>query len=229
VSKVDKIKSLLEACSTEEQFAVLNYLKSRLPGHPLEAEWGVDSDVILSAISRSSDLTKRGMRGIIAEAVFADKILLPLVEAGWKAAEILDDRPYDFLIQNGKTEVRIQVKLQRTEKGIPKIASRRLYTGDEMYIVEVQKTRTGKDATTQEDTRPYRFGEFDILAVSIHPSTKDWTKFLFSVSNWLLPRAENNKLIQIMQPVPKQPNDCWTDNLATCIGWLAKKKKKRIL
>ena len=28
-------------------------------------------------------------------------------------------------------------------------------------------------------TRPYRFGEFDILAVSMHPSTNDWNRFMY--------------------------------------------------
>lgn len=40
-----------------------------------------------------------------------------------------------------------------------------------MYVVETPRTRGGKDLTSGEDTRPYRYGEFDILAVSMHPST----------------------------------------------------------
>lgn len=165
------------------------------------------------------------MRGIIAEAVFSEKILGPLVSKGWNADEILDDRPYDFLIKNGKAEVRIQVKLQRMEKGVPKV---RKYGDTEMYVVEVQKTRTGKNSSTKEDTRPYRFGEFDIIAVSMHPSTKDWTKFYFTVGDWLLPRAHDEKLMEIMQPVAKAPNEVWTNSLEACIDWLLKGEKKKI-
>jgi len=228
VSKVDQIKVLLEECSPDEQKAFLNYLKARFP-HPLEKEWGVSSDIILSAIARSPDLTRKGVRGIIAEAIFAERIVAPLVTVGWGVVHFVGDQPYDFLISNGGVNIRIQVKLQRLEKGIPKIASKRRYPGEkDFYIVEVQKTRTGKDATTQEDTRPYRFGEFDILAVSMHPSTKDWSKFLFTVGDWLLPRVENDALIEIMQPVPQEPNDVWTDSLHVAIKWLTAKDKKRI-
>ena len=184
--------------------------------------------------SRRSNFTRtavrRGVRGIIAEAIFAEKIVAPLATMGWGVVHFVGDQPYDFLISNAGVNLRIQVKLQRLEKGIPKIASKRRYPGDEeFFIVEVQKTRTGKDAATQEDTRPYRFGELDILAVSMHPSTKDWNKFLFTVGDWLLPRLENEALIEIMQPVPKEPNDVWTDKLDIAVGWVAAKEKKRIL
>ena len=59
-------------------------------------------------------------------------------------------------------------------------AANRHYPQD-MYVVEVQKTRGGFDPQTNEDTRPYRFGEFDILAVITHPSTHDWNRFLFTL------------------------------------------------
>ncbi len=227
---VDKIKALIDDCTPEDQIILLDYLKARFPQHPLEKEWGVISDVILSAITRSSDLTKRGVRGIIAEAIFAEKTLAPLIESGWEAIQFLNDRPYDFLIRRDSREVRIQVKLQRMEKGVPKIASKRRYPSEtDLYVVEVQKTRGGKNKVTNENTRPYRFGEFDILAVNMHPSTKDWTKFQFAVGDWLLPRDEDPALIEIMQPVSPSPTDTWTDQLETCIEWLVKGEQKRIL
>src|SRR5690242_13775508 len=111
------LKRLVDDCTTEEQAALLAYLRSRLPQHPLEKEWGVGAEVILSAISRSSDLTKRGVRGIIAEAIFERHVLAALKE--WVAVRFLDDRPYDFLIGSGAKEVRIQVKLQRMKKQQP--------------------------------------------------------------------------------------------------------------
>lgn len=224
-----KIKELLTDCSEKEQKTLLEFLKKRFP-HPLEKEWGVSADIILSSIARSSDLTKRGARGIIAEAIFAEKILAPLVKAGWEGVQFMDNRPYDFLIRKGGVEIRIQVKLQRLEKGVPKIASKKRYPNEkDLFIVEVQKTRGGIDPATNEDTRPYRFGEFDILAVSLHPSTKKWDRFLFTVGDWLLPRVENEVLVEIMQPVPQEPNDVWTDKLETAIEWVARKEKKRIL
>jgi len=225
------LKRLLDECSIEEQTALLDYLRSRLPQHPLEKEWGVGAEVILSAISRSSDLTKRGVRGIIAEAIFERQILAGL--KGWEAVSFNDDRPYDFLIRSNATspkEARIQVKLQRMRTQRPMLASEaNRHYPSEMYVVEVQKTRGGLDLQTNEDTRPYRFGEFDILAVNMHPSTKDWNKFLFTLSHWLLPRSPATGLIEIFQPIPRLPNNVWTDSLKTCLEWLERGENKRIL
>ena len=87
-------------------------------------------------------------------------------------------------------------------------------------------SRETNQSNRHEDTRPYRFGEFDILAVSMHPSSKNWSRFLFAVGDSLLSRPENEKLIKIMQPVPKAPNERWTDQLLTCIEWLYKHDTK---
>lgn len=227
---VDELKHILGQCTAEEQAALLDYLKTRVPQHDLENEWGVGAEVILSAISRSSDLTKRGVRGIIAEAVFERNVLAGL--HGWEAVRFIEDRPYDFLLRRGGGEVRearIQVKLQRMLKQQPMLAAqaKRHYSKDH-FVVEVQKTRGGFDPQTNEDTRPYRFGEFDILAVNMHPSTRDWNKFLYTLSDWLLPRHPNTGLIEIFQPVPSAPSREWTGSLVTCLEWLIKGEKKRI-
>jgi hypothetical protein len=100
---------------------------------------------------------------------------------------------------------------------------------NDMDVVVVQKTRGGIDLQTNENTRPYRFGEFDVLAVNLHPSTRDWNRFLFTLSNWLIPRSENKALIEIFQPVSRAPNAVWTDKLETCFQWLATGEQKRIL
>jgi hypothetical protein len=115
------------------------------------------------------------------------------------------------------------------EKGIPLVASNslRCYPKD-YFIVEVQKTRSGEDG--EGKTRPYRFGEFDILAVSMHPSTGDWSKFMYTVGDWLLPRTEagEEKQIKVLQPVSGVPNDVWTDDLSVCIGWFIGKEKRTV-
>ena len=69
------------------------------------------------------------------------------------------------------------------------------------------------------DTRPYRYDEFDILAVNMHPSTNKWDKFLYTVVNWLLPAKNNHGLLLKFQPVPKGPTDTWTDNFEECVDW----------
>lgn len=226
---LDNLKRLIDECSNEQRAIILEYLKGRFPQHPLEQEWGVGADIILSAISRSSDLTKRGVRGIIAEAIFEKHVLTGL--RGWEASAFTGNPTYDFLIspkaRKGQ-QVRIQVKLQRMERQRPMLAPKRRFPGEDMYLVEVQKTRGGIDLQTNEQTRPYRFGDFDILAVNMHPSTRDWNRFLFTPANWLLPRAENAALINIFQPVPLIATNCWTDRLEQCLQWFASREQKRI-
>src|SRR5271155_2557590 len=95
---LDELKHILDQCTDNDRAALLDYLKTRLPQHPLEQEWGVGAEVILSAIARSSDLAKRGVRGIIAEAVFERNVLPGLKR--WSAVRFVEDRPYDFLLHS---------------------------------------------------------------------------------------------------------------------------------
>jgi hypothetical protein len=227
---IEAAKELINRCTNEERIILLDFLMDRLPRHSLEREWGVDAEIILSAISRSSDLTKRGVRGIIAEAIFERNVLGRL--NGWQVMSFVDDRPYDFLIRSETAEaqeVRIQVKLQRMRQQLPMLASQaNQHYPDDMYVVEVQKTRGGIDLLTNEETRPYRFGEFDILAVNMHPSTRDWNRFLYTISEWLIPRNPNAALIEIFQPVSMLSSQYWTDDLEICLGWLSSGQKNRV-
>jgi hypothetical protein len=109
----------------------------------------------------------------------------------------------------------------------------------------VQKTRTGEKKskktvpgtettiTTTEsvtiDTRPYNFGDFDILAVNMHPSTGEWKNFRYTVASWLLPKPQNTHLIETLQPVAAIPNDAWTDDLGACLSWYENAKQFRVL
>src|SRR6202012_2597586 len=122
--------------------------------------------------------------------------------------------------------------LQRLDKGAPKLFYENYY-GEEFYVVEVQKTRSGEKTTeeavagtgekiertqkTTVQTRPYRFSDFDILAVNMHPSTRDWTNFRYTLARWLLPRDQDHALIDIMQPVAKNPTAAWTNDLQECL------------
>ena len=92
------------------------------------------------------------------------------------------------------------MKLQRLEKSRPKLYYPRHYTEGSLYVVEVQKARSGEKTikqplrgtdeslevkgTVTEQTRPYRFGDFDILAVNMHPSFGDWKSFRYTVASW---------------------------------------------
>lgn len=241
---IDAIKKLISECSVEEQKALKQYLRSLLP-HPLESEWGIDAETILSAIRRSSDLTKRGVRGIIAEAVFENAVIPSIKTSGWEPVAIVGNPSYDMHLQRGDSAARIQIKLQRLEKGLPKVYYPKYYEAESLYVVEVQKTRSGKkttnqhlpgaDATTRTtdpvtvQTRPYRFGDFDILAVNMHPSSGDWKNFRYTVASWLLPRMQDKSLIEVFQPVASVPNEVWTDNLAVCLNWFAVGEKRSVL
>ena len=241
---VEAIERLLAACSMDEQKAIRQYLSMVAP-HPLEREWGIGGDMILTAIQRSSDLTRRGVRGIIAEAVFEHSVLPSLVDSDWKSGTIIGNLSYDAYLERDGKQARIQIKLQRLEKGVPKLYFPKHYQEGSLYVVEVQKTRSGEKTTKQSlqvvdavlevndtitvQTRPYRFGDFDILAVNMHPSCGDWSSFRYTVASWLLPRSGDQAAIEIFQPVASKPNDVWTDDLATCLRWFESGKQRSVL
>lgn len=216
----DRILQLLEDCNEEELREILQRIRQTVPIHPIEAKLNTQAEVILEAIDRASDLTLRGIRGIIAEASFLVNVINKL--EGWRNIPLTGDYSYDFLIEDAIGQVKIQVKMQRKEKGVPKLTK----TGK--YVVETQRTRGGRDAATGEATRPYRFGEFDILAVSMHPSTNDWSRFMFTVGNWLRPRPGTPTLLEVLQPVPASPNSDWTEDLLMSVEWLRSGQIKTI-
>lgn len=183
----------------------------------MEATLNTKAEVILEALSRASDLTLRGVRGIIAEAVFAVEIAKKL--DGWTATTPPGNPSYDVALDDGKGQVRIQVKMQRKLKQQPLVKNG-------MFIVETQKTRSGEKAG--KATRPYGFGDFDILAVCMEPSTRSWTDFRYTLCRWLLPRPDDSTLLRVLQPVSPTPNGDWTDDLRTCLGWLRSRIRKQI-
>ncbi len=204
MTRVEEIKKLLGQCTLDERLEIFAYLRTDFSIHEIEKELNTTAEVILGAIARSNDLIKRGLRGVIAEAAFETYVLNDL--RGWEKISFLGDEPYDYLIKDRNGEVRIQVKVQRQKQHEPMTANQAYrWLPTEAYVVETQRTRGGKNTSTGEDTRPYRFGEFDILAVSMYPSTKTWDSFMYTVANWLIPRPENRKLMLKFQPVPSLP------------------------
>jgi hypothetical protein len=158
------------------------------------------------------------MRGVIAEAAFGVEVVERL--QGWQDTTPEGDLAYDFRLEDIQGPVRVQVKLQRSRGGLPmraRAANRTFST--EMWVVETQKTRAGRDRRTLGSTRPYRFGEFDILAVSMQPSTNRWDSFLYTVANWLIPRPGDPSEILKFQPVAVTPNEDWTDSFETVVTW----------
>ncbi len=218
-----ELQKSISLLSIEEQRAVFSpFLKNHLV-HELESQWNISADFVLEAIARSQDITKRGVRGIIAELCFKNFVLQPLVEMGWENQVLVGDLPYDALLVKHTKYVKIQVKNQRLSKGKPLKAqeqSARKFSGfQDWWIAECQKTRTGTSVDGLA-TRPYRFDEFDVLAVCLHPSTNDWKRFMFTPSKNLFKRKDDANLIEIMQPVPPVTQGHWTDSLEECISWL---------
>lgn len=227
-----KINELLRQCSRDERREIARLLRQEFPIHELERKLNISAEVILEAIDRSSDLTLRGVRGVIAEAAFKEYIVIPLIEKGWKDLPINGNPSFDFQLETPSgLKTKIQVKMQRKKDQLPMraIAANKKLFGEatEMWVVETQKTRGGKDSEGKA-TRPYRFGEFDIIAVSLHPSSNDWGQFRYTVAKWLIPDPKDGELIFKFQPVAVAANDNWTDSLETCVEWLESGRSKTI-
>jgi len=226
-TNLDEIRRLLDECTEEERLAIFNDLRNQFKIHPIEEELNVRAEIILEAIHRASDVSIRGVRGLISEASFEYYVVANLV--GWRAETILGDTPYDFLLSDSAGSVSIQVKMQRLERHQPKLAKKIWQQeGKTVYVVETQKTRSGANEAG-ESTRPYRFGEFDVIAVSMHPSSRDWSLFFYTVGRWLLPSGNDGALIGTFQPVPSEPDEnTWTTDFTKAVQWFRDGEQKRI-
>lgn len=225
--RVEEIVRVLDSLPEQDQRAVLAHLRRRYPVHPLELQWGVPAEVILEAIARSPDLSQRGVRGLIAEAYLETHVLPGL--QNWQDITQPGNHAFDFELRGpGAATARIQVKSQRKKNGRPMMANEGYrYLSSEMFVVETQRTRGGRDSSGA-DTRPYRFGDFDILAVNMEPSTGRWTDFRYTLERWLLPRDDDPGLILKFQPVARDVNSDWTDDLGICLDWFMGGEQKRI-
>jgi hypothetical protein len=163
---------------------------------------------------------------VIAEAGFVIEGVERL--EGWRNVTPPGDLPYDFLLDDGQGAVRIQVKLQRSLAHRPMWAREayRFLPGD-MYVVETQRTRRGSDKRTGGSTRPYRFGEFDLLAAAMYPSTREWNMFMYTVADWLLPGRTSPSEMLKFQPVATLPNDDWTSDFIRLWGGYGQTCRKR--
>lgn len=228
VDPITQVRQILAACTDRQREDIIRLLRTEYRTHRIEQEWNTSAEIVLEAIARSGPLTQRMFKGILAEAAFKVEILDRL--DGWREVTPPGTHAYDFAVQAGEATVTIQTKLQRKQAGKPfmyRIPGRR-GPASAFFVVETQKSRKGIDRTSGESTRPYRFDEFDILAVSMEPATGDWSQFRFTVGKWLIPRADEPNLIAIYQPVSLEPNEDWTDSLATAIRWLQSGERKTI-
>lgn len=206
---IDEIRRLLDQCTPDQKLLIFNEMRETIALHPFEKRMNARAEIILEALDRAGDLTIRGIRGIIGEATFA--IVIAALLDGWEVVTPIGDLPYDCALQDNAGIIKVQVKMQRRVKGEAWIRN-----GE--AVVEVQRTRTGTKQGAA--TRPYRFGEFDLLAVCMEPSHHRWDSFLYIPEKWLLPRHEDPKLIQIMQPVSLEPDVIWTNDFNQAVNRL---------
>jgi excisionase family DNA binding protein len=216
-AQVDRFLARFENLRAEMKLEVLHRLRQIYPIHPLEEKVGASAEIILEAIHRAGPLTLRGIRGVMAESAFRVNVVEKL--GGWLSIPVPGDPPYDFLLDDGNGPTKVQVKLQRSKQGRPMMANEGYRAlSPEMFVVETQRTRKGTNKDG-EDTRPYRFGEFDILAVCVQPSTGSWDDFVYAPARWLISRPNFPTLLLKYQPVAARPNDDWSADLPTCLAW----------
>ncbi|MFN0317306.1 MAG: hypothetical protein ACKVQA_19970 [Burkholderiales bacterium] len=212
------IRELIAQCTPEEQAALFRELRARHLIHEFEKVIGAPAEMILEAVHRAPELTRRMLRGVIADAAFRQFVILPLAAEGWRDVTPAGNFAFDYKVGDEVGTVTVQVKLQRSERGAPVIRlGERFGFGGSVHIVETQKTRTGTDGNDKQ-TRPYRYGEFDILAVSMQPSTGKWDRYMYTLGHWLLP-GRNSGDIATLQPVAMSPDVFWTDDFRTAVRW----------
>ena len=212
---IEEIRTLLAKCSDEERRQIFQELRATIPIHAFEARMNAKAEVILEALDRAGALTLRGIRGIIGEATFLREVVPSLLD--WQDVTPPGDLPYDAALQDVTSIVKVQVKMQRRVAGTA-------WVRNGSAVVEVQRTRGGK--RDGQDTRPYRFGEFDILAVCMEPSHGRWNSFHYIPERWLNPRSSNATLIDIMQPVAMKPDAIWTNDFNETVRRLRSGKRR---
>lgn len=224
--RVEDVKALLAQCTPEERLQVFRFLRQEFNIHPLEEKLRTKAEVILEAFGRAGDLTLRGIRGIIAEAAFAVDVVTAL--KGWKDVTVSGQHAYDCVLEDNVGQVRVQVKMQRLREHRPMTAKEGYrFLPEDMFVVETQRTRGGTD-TKGEKTRPYRFGEFDILAVALQPSTGNWSDFTYTVADWLIPDPKQKACMLKFQPVSAAENGDWTRDFLRGVQWFRSGEIKQI-
>jgi hypothetical protein len=212
------VRELLARCTPEERATVFRELRASHTIHPYEAAVGAPAEMILEAVHRAPELTRRMLRGVIADAAFRTFVVAALEGHGWKDVTPEGNFAYDYTVDDGLGPITIQVKLQRSERGAPVVKDGKRYGFDgEVFMTETQKTRTGTDGAANQ-TRPYRYGEFDVLAVSMQPSTGTWDSYMYTLGRWLLPGKSAGEMATL-QPVAKAAGEFWTPDFKIAAQW----------
>lgn len=212
------IRELIAQCSPEERAALFRELRAAHQIHEFEAVIGAPAEMILEAVHRAPELTRRMLRGVIADAAFRTFTVPAVAPHGWRDVTPPGNFAFDYKLDDGAGPVKVQVKLQRSERGSPVVKNGARYGfGPEVFMTETQKTRAGTDGE-ENQTSLYRYGEFDILAVSMQPSTGKWDRYMYTLGRWLLPGKQEGEMATL-QPVTMEPGEFWTDDFRTAARW----------
>ena len=110
-----RIDDILAGCSESERRELFKALLATEQVHELEAMLKAPAAVILEAIHRAPELTRRMLRGIIADAAFARYTIPRLQANGWRDVTPPGNFAFDHLVEDSHGKISIQVKLQRSE------------------------------------------------------------------------------------------------------------------
>jgi hypothetical protein len=215
---VAAILEQIAQCSPADQQTLFREMRKVHLIHEFEEVMSAPAEMILEAVHRAPELTRRMLRGVIADASFRTFVVPAVGKHGWKDVTPEGNFAYDYKLDDGHGPINVQVKLQRSERGAPVVRDgQRFGLQGEVFTTETQKTRNGMDGAAK--TRPYRYDEFDILAVSMQPSTRLWDRYMYTLGRWLLADAEYPDQLAKIQPVTMTNSEYWTDDFEVAAAW----------
>ncbi len=76
------IRELLKQCSSDEREKLFRELRNQHSIHEFEGVIGAPAEMILEAVHRAPELTRRMLRGVIADAAFRTNVVNSLKSFG---------------------------------------------------------------------------------------------------------------------------------------------------
>ena len=101
------IRELLARCSPEERAALFRELRAMHQIHEFEAVIGAPAEMVLEAVHRAPELTRRMLRGVIADAAFRTFAVAALEPHGWCNVTPEGNFAYDYKLDNGAGPVTV--------------------------------------------------------------------------------------------------------------------------
>ena len=215
---------------SEERRAIFGHLRQEFGIHSLEDQLGAKAEVILSALARASDLTMRGVRGIIAEAAFITEVITPGPTSRWQDATPPGNHSFDFLLRDPAGQVRVQIKLQRQKEHRPLTASEILRSygfPPDMSVVETQRTRRGARLLRREHPSLPVWGIRPPRCLSA-PLNRQLDRFPVYSRELAPPRPQLPDRMMKYQPVSAKESDGWTPDFERCVSWFRSGDRRRI-